>query len=122
MWYCYKSNVSGRTSTWRCFAGNKSGPLRKFSYTDDGTPLSQSFYDYHIPIAEEIPEYFMDRICTPTPNNSLGAKGIGESGSVGSPPAVVNAVIDALSFKGVKHIDMPITSEKVWKILNDQSY
>ena len=93
-----------------------------FSYTDDGTPLSQSFYDYHIPIAEEIPEYFMDRICTPTPNNSLGAKGIGESGSVGSPPAVVNAVIDALSFKGVKHIDMPITSEKVWKILNDQSY
>ena len=92
-----------------------------FSYTDDGTPLSQSFYDYHIPIAEEIPEYFMDRICTPTPNNSLGAKGIGESGSVGSPPAVVNAVIDALSFKGVKHIDMPVTSEKVWKILNDQS-
>ena len=96
--------------------------FENFSYTDDGTPLSQSFYDYHIPIAEEIPEYFMDRICTPTPNNSLGAKGIGESGSVGSPPAVVNAVIDALSFKGVKHIDMPITSEKVWKILNDQSY
>ena len=61
------------------------------------------------------------RLCTPTPNNSLGAKGIGESGSVGSPPAVVNAVIDALSFKGVKHIDMPVTSEKVWKILNDPS-
>ena len=53
------------------------------------------------------------------PNNTLGAKGIGESGSVGSPPSVVNAVVDALHFKGVRHIDMPLTPEKIWRILND---
>jgi len=57
------------------------------------------------------------RINTPNPSNTLGAKGVGESGSVGAPPAVVNAVVDALSHLGVKHIDMPVTPIKVWNIL-----
>ena len=93
-----------------------------FTYSEDGSPLTQSFYTYAIPIAEDIPEYYMDRKCTPTPNNTLGAKGIGESGSVGSPPSVVNAVLDALSFKSLRHVDMPLTSEKIWRILNDLNF
>lgn len=90
-----------------------------FVYSGDGYPMTPSFFTYAIPTAGDLPSYTMGRICTPTPNNTLGAKGIGESGSVGSPPSVVNAVVDALSFKGVRHIDMPLTSEKIWRILND---
>ena len=90
-----------------------------FVYSQDGYPMTPSFFTYAIPTTMDLPSYTMDRICTPTPNNTLGAKGIGESGSVGSPPSVVNAVVDALHFKGVRHIDMPLTPEKIWRILND---
>ena len=90
-----------------------------FVYSQDGYPMTPSFFTYAIPTTIDLPSYTMDRICTPTPNNTLGAKGIGESGSVGSPPSVGNAVVDALHFKGVRHIDMPLTPEKIWRILND---
>lgn len=86
-------------------------------YDEAGTMLSGTFLDYLVPTAAEIPPFTDSFVCSPAPTNTLGAKGIGESGSVGSPPAVVNAVVDALSHLGVRHIDMPVTPEKVWRIL-----
>jgi carbon-monoxide dehydrogenase large subunit len=86
-------------------------------YDDAGTLLSSTFLDYLVPSAPEIPQFVGTFVCSPTPTNTLGAKGIGESGSVGSPPSVVNAVVDALSHLGVRHIDMPITPEKVWILM-----
>jgi carbon-monoxide dehydrogenase large subunit len=86
-------------------------------YDEAGNLLTGSFLDYLVPSAPEIPDFVDSFICSPSPSNPLGAKGIGESGSVGAPPAVVNAVVDALSHLGVRHIDMPVTPEKVWRIL-----
>jgi carbon-monoxide dehydrogenase large subunit len=74
--------------------------------------------DYLVPAASDLPSFTSSRTTTPTPNNSLGAKGIGESGSVGAPPAVVNAAVDALSHLGVRHIDMPVTPQKLFGILH----
>jgi carbon-monoxide dehydrogenase large subunit len=88
-------------------------------YDEAGMMLSGSFLDYLVPSAVEIPQFVDSFVCSPTPNNTLGAKGIGESGSVGAPPAVVNAVVDALSHLGVRHIDMPVTPEKVWTLLTE---
>jgi carbon-monoxide dehydrogenase large subunit len=90
----------------------------KVTYDEAGMLLTGSFLDYLIPSAPEIPNFVDSFVSSPSPNNTLGAKGIGESGSVGSPPAVVNAVVDALSHLGVRHLDMPITPEKVWQILS----
>ena len=67
----------------------------------------------------EFPSFELVEMETPTPINSLGAKGIGESGTIGSTPAVHNAVIDALAPFGVKHIDMPVNGERVWRALQD---
>ncbi len=86
-------------------------------YDPDGVPLTTTLLDYLVPSAPGLPAFHDSRINTPTPNNSLGAKGIGESGSVGAPPAVVNAVIDALSHLGVEHMDMPVTPQKIWSVL-----
>ena len=83
-----------------------------------GQPITANLIDYLIPSAPDLPNYVAGRITTLCPNNPLGAKGIGESGAVGSPPAVVNAVVNALSSFGVEHIDMPVTSEKVWHAMN----
>jgi carbon-monoxide dehydrogenase large subunit len=83
----------------------------------EGNPLSASLLDYAVPTAGEIPTIETDRTETPTPHNPLGAKGVGESGTIGSTPAVQNAVIDALSHLGVRHLDMPLTPEKVWRAL-----
>ena len=89
----------------------------KMEYNDDGQPLTSTLVDYLVPGAPELPEYTSSHTTTTTPTNSLGAKGIGESGSVGSPPAVVNAAVDALSHLGVRHIDMPVTPKKLFAIL-----
>ncbi|MCY4036276.1 MAG: molybdopterin-dependent oxidoreductase, partial [bacterium] len=83
----------------------------------DGNNLTPSFLTYLVPSAAELPDFTAGRASTRCPNNALGAKGIGESGAVGAPPAVVNAVMDALADFGVDHIDMPLTSEKIWKLL-----
>ena len=88
------------------------------AYDPDGQPLTSTFVDYLVPAASDLPAFEAGRITTLCPNNSLGAKGIGESGAVGSPPAVVNAVVDALAGHGVRHVDMPVTPEKVWRILH----
>jgi carbon-monoxide dehydrogenase large subunit len=86
-------------------------------YDENGQLLTGSLMDYAVPRAHDFPEFELDRTVTPSPVNPLGVKGVGEAGTIGSTPAVVNAVVDALAQFGVTHIDMPIRSEKVWKIL-----
>jgi carbon-monoxide dehydrogenase large subunit len=88
-----------------------------FTYDHDGNPLTAAFTDYAIPSAVELPSFESSFFETPTPNNILGAKGLAESGTIGAPPAMQNAVIDALRHLGVKHIDMPCTPERVWSAI-----
>ena len=83
-------------------------------YDADGNPLTSTLADYPIPSAAELPSFELLDMATETPMNPLGAKGIGESGTVGSGPAIQSAVIDAVAHLGVRHIDMPTTPEKVW--------
>ncbi|RMH75412.1 MAG: carbon-monoxide dehydrogenase large subunit [Calditrichaeota bacterium] len=89
-------------------------------YDEQGNCISGSFMDYLLPTAVETPHWETDKTCTPSPHHPLGAKGVGESATVGAPPAIVNAVVDALSHLGVRHIDIPITPPKVWKILKEK--
>jgi carbon-monoxide dehydrogenase large subunit len=89
----------------------------EFVYDVDGNPLTTSLTDYVIPTIGEIPEIETVQMETPTPLNPLGAKGIGESGTIGSTPAVQNAVIDAVSHLGVRHIDMPLHPMRVWEAI-----
>lgn len=86
-------------------------------YDSDGNPLTGNLMDYAIPSAAELPYFETFNTETPSPRNPLGAKGIGESGTIGSTPAIQNAVIDAVSHLGVKHIDMPLTAERVWSAI-----
>ncbi len=83
----------------------------------DGNLLTANLADYRAVSAAELPMFERVEMVTPTPNNPLGAKGIGESATIGSTPAVQNAVVDALSHLGVRHIDMPCTPERVWRAL-----
>ena len=87
-------------------------------YDEAGNPKSGNLMDYAMPSAAELPSYETSNTQTDSPLNPLGAKGIGESGTIGSTPAIQNAVIDALSHLGVRHIDMPCTSERVWLAIN----
>lgn len=86
-------------------------------YDEEGQLLSDSLMDYSLPIAAMLPTYETDFVETPSPTNPLGAKGVGESGTIGAPPAIVNAVLDALAPLGVTAIDMPLKPEKVWAII-----
>ncbi len=86
-------------------------------WDDSGQLLTGSFMDYAMPFADEFPDFILDRTVTTTPINPLGVKGIGEMATIASTPTIVNAVADALSFLGAVHIDVPIRSEKVWKLL-----
>ncbi|MDN5854577.1 MAG: xanthine dehydrogenase family protein molybdopterin-binding subunit [Actinomycetia bacterium] len=87
-------------------------------YDGDGTPLTSTFADYALPTAADVPPLEVSNTETPTPLNPLGAKGIGESASVGSTPAVQNAVVDAISHLGVRHVDMPCTPDRVWRAID----
>jgi len=87
------------------------------TYDEDGNPTSANLMDYAMPSAAELPSFEASHTETPTPLNPLGAKGIGESGTIGSTPAVHNAVVDAVSHLGVRHIDMPLTAQKVWSAI-----
>jgi len=91
--------------------------FEELRYDTDGTPLGANFADYGLPSAAELPSFERLVMETPTPVNELGAKGIGESGTIGSTPAVHNAVVDALSHLGVVHVDMPCTPERVWRAI-----
>ena len=85
----------------------------------DGNPRNANFADYAIPAASELPRYELAHTETPTPRNPLGAKGIGESATIGATPAVQSAVLDALAHLGVTHLDMPLTPQKVWRAIRD---
>ena len=87
-------------------------------YDEVGNPLSTTLLDYLMPSAAEFPPFERVEMETPSPINPLGAKGIGESGTIGSTPAVQNAVVDAVSHLGIRHIDMPLTPERVWRAIN----
>jgi len=88
-------------------------------YDKDGQLLSGSMMDYHVPRASDVPAFELDHTVTPSPVNPLGVKGIGEAGTIGSTPTAVNAVIDALSHLGVRHLDMPLAPERVWRAIRD---
>jgi carbon-monoxide dehydrogenase large subunit len=91
--------------------------LEEMRYDEDGNPVTSNLADYAFISAAELPSFETVRMETPTPVNELGVKGIGESGTVGSTPAVQNAVVDALSHLGVRHVDMPATPERVWQAI-----
>jgi aerobic carbon-monoxide dehydrogenase large subunit len=91
--------------------------LEEVVYDPEGNPLTTSFADYPILSATEVPSFELADMATPTSYNPLGAKGIGEAGSIGATPAVQNAVIDAVAHLGVRHIDMPTTPQRVWQAI-----
>ena len=93
--------------------------LEEVRYDEDGNPVTSNLADYGMISAAELPSFEVIHMETPTFVNPLGAKGIGESGTIGSTPAVQSAVIDALAHLGVRHIDMPATAEKVWRAIQD---
>ena len=100
-------------------AGVAQALIEEIQYDGDGNPLTTNFADYGAISATELPSFELVHMATPTPINELGAKGIGESGTVGATPAVINAVVDALSFYGVQHMDMPATPQRVWETLQN---
>jgi aerobic carbon-monoxide dehydrogenase large subunit len=92
--------------------------LEEVVYDEDGNPLTATFADYPFLSATDVPSYELVDMETPTSYNPLGAKGIGEAGSIGATPAVQNAVIDAVAHLGVTHIDMPTSPQRVWRAIN----
>ena len=95
--------------------------MEMVGYDEEGNCLSASLMDYLIPTAVEVPEWETGYTVTPSPHHPLGAKGIGESATVGSPPAIVNAVCDALAPYGVRHMDMPCTPARVWDAMQGKA-
>ena len=91
--------------------------MQVIAFDDEGNCLGGSFMDYLLPTAMEVPTFELGETCTPSPHHPLGCKGVGESATVGSPPAVVNAVVDALKPFGVRHADMPLTPAQVWRTI-----
>ncbi len=89
------------------------------AYDEEGTPMTGTLMAYAMPSAADLPSFENAHTETPTPLNPLGAKGIGESATIGSTPAVQNAVVDALAHLGVRHLDMPLTPERVWRAIQD---
>ncbi len=94
--------------------------LEEISYDENGNIQGGSFMDYLVPTSMETPNWETGKTITPSPHHPFGAKGVGESATVGAPPAIANAVVDALAHLGVRHIDIPITPERVWRILKEK--
>jgi len=88
-------------------------------YDADGQLVNASFMDFLMPYASEVPEVETDHLTSPSPLNPLGVKGVGEAGTIASTPAIVNAVLDAVRQFGVKDIEMPTTSQRVWRAIQD---
>jgi carbon-monoxide dehydrogenase large subunit len=95
--------------------------LEEMVYDADGNPLTASFADYPFVTATDMPSFELAEMETPTSYNPLGAKGIGEAGTIGSTPAVQNAIIDALAHLGVRHVDMPASPQRVWQAISSAS-
>jgi aerobic carbon-monoxide dehydrogenase large subunit len=91
--------------------------LERIVYREDGQLLTGTLMEYAIPRADDMPELVVDRTVTPTPLNPLGVKGVGEGSACVAPPAIVNALVDALSPFGIGHVDMPLTAEKIWRAI-----
>jgi len=91
--------------------------MEQITFDESGNCIGSNFMDYLLPTAWETPKFETDKTVTPSPHHPIGAKGVGESATVGSPAAYVNAVIDALAHLGVRNIDMPVTSGKVWEAI-----
>jgi aerobic carbon-monoxide dehydrogenase large subunit len=100
-------------------AGVAQALYEEIAYDEDGNPLSANLVSYCMPAAPELPMIERVEMETPTPVNPLGAKGIGESGTIGSTPAVLGAVIDALAPLGVRHVEMPLHGERVWRAIQE---
>ena len=94
--------------------------FEEIRYDEYGNLVTANFMDYLVPSAAEVPSYELAHVATPTWVNELGAKGVGESGTVGSIPAVYNAVVDALSARGIRHMETPLTPHKIWTALQNQ--
>jgi aerobic carbon-monoxide dehydrogenase large subunit len=92
----------------------------EIQYDELGNNLAGTFLDYLVPTAVETPAWELEKTVTPSPHHPIGAKGVGESATVGAPPAIANAVVDALWHLGVRNIDIPITPQKVWTILREK--
>jgi carbon-monoxide dehydrogenase large subunit len=95
--------------------------LEEVVYDENGQLVTGTLMDYALPKAIMIPHLELDSTETPSPVNPLGAKGVGEAGTIGATPAIVSAVVDALSPFGIRHIDMPIKPETVWQIIRKNS-
>ncbi len=94
--------------------------LENALYDDDANFLAGTFMDYLLPTAVETPAWELGKTTTPSPHHPIGAKGVGESATVGAPPAIANAVVDALWHLGVRNIDIPLTPQKIWAILREK--
>ena len=92
--------------------------FEEVQYDENGSMINGSYMDYTMPRADDFPMFEVERTVTPCPHNPLGVKGAGEAGAIGSTPAVVNAVMDALSPMGIKNLTMPLTPERVWRAMN----
>src|SRR5207302_7045757 len=86
-------------------------------YGENGQLLTGEFMDYAMPRAKDIPDYVMDSTVTPSPINRMGIKGVGEAGTIGAAPAIANAVVDALSPLGIRHLDLPLRPERIWRAI-----
>jgi carbon-monoxide dehydrogenase large subunit len=94
--------------------------MEEIQYDENGNIYGATFMDYMVPTAVETPKWELGETVTPSPHHPIGAKGVGESATVGAPAAIVNAVVDALWHLGVRHVDIPITAPKVWQILHEK--
>ena len=97
----------------------KPSSIEEANYDEQGTLVNGTFVDYTLPSAADLPSFVTDRTETPATSNPLGVKGVGEAGTIGAAPAIANAVIDALSPLGVRHLDMPFTPERLWRAIHD---
>ena len=95
--------------------------MERTVYDPQGQPVAGSYMDYALPRASDAPDFSIENHSVPCKTNRLGVKGCGEAGCAGALPSVMNAVVDALSELGVTHIDMPVTPEKVWRVLDTGS-
>jgi carbon-monoxide dehydrogenase large subunit len=95
--------------------------MEVITFDEEGNCLNGTFMDYLIPTACEVPNWELGATVTPSPHHPIGAKGVGESATVGSPPAIMNAVIDALGPYGVRHMDMPATPARVWEAMQGRA-
>jgi carbon-monoxide dehydrogenase large subunit len=93
--------------------------MQLITFDEEGNCIGANFTDYLLPTAWETPSFELDETVTPSPHHPIGAKGVGESATVGSPAAYVNAVVDALAHAGVRNLEMPVTSDKVWAALEE---